>query len=174
VFEREGAISSRSGCPYSFASSITQINDPHRHRGQHFEAVQRVGSAVCALQRRLSTVERLRGIPHTGYDSHAAVANAGREDFLPCRSNRPQGERRISSPQTQYAIAIGCDISYDRQMVYADGLDLTSHEAIVAIGPTCRLCDRMDCEQRACPPLQHAFTINESVRGVSFYAPIRS
>jgi predicted transcriptional regulator len=32
----------------------------------------------------------------------------------------------------------------------------------------------MDCEQRAYPPVQHALTINENVRGVSFYAPLRT
>jgi predicted transcriptional regulator len=30
----------------------------------------------------------------------------------------------------------------------------------------------MDCEQRAFPALQHRLSINEHVRGVSFYAPI--
>jgi predicted transcriptional regulator len=41
----------------------------------------------------------------------------------------------------------------------------------LAIGTTCRLCERLDCEQRAFPPLQHGFTIDENVRGASFYAP---
>jgi predicted transcriptional regulator len=76
-------------------------------------------------------------------------------------------------PRTQFAIALGCDISYARDMVYADGLDLESREAVVPVGPTCRLCDRMDCEQRAYPPVQHALTVNEHVRGVSFYAPLK-
>jgi hypothetical protein len=31
----------------------------------------------------------------------------------------------------------------------------------------------MNCEQRAYPPLQHALAVNEHVRGVSFYAPVR-
>jgi predicted transcriptional regulator/DNA-binding XRE family transcriptional regulator len=76
------------------------------------------------------------------------------------------------APHTQYAIAIGCDVSHAREMVYADGLDLSNREAVVGIGPTCRLCDRMDCEQRAYPPLQHAFSVNEHVRGISFFAPL--
>jgi len=77
-------------------------------------------------------------------------------------------------PHTQFAIALGCDIAYARDMVYADGLDLDSREAAIPVGPTCRLCDRMDCEQRATPPVQHALTVNENVRGVSFYAPVRN
>jgi predicted transcriptional regulator/DNA-binding XRE family transcriptional regulator len=78
------------------------------------------------------------------------------------------------APRTQHAIALGCDVAYARDIVYADGLDLTSREAFVPVGPTCRLCDRMDCEQRAYPPLQSPLTVNENVRGISFYAPLRT
>jgi hypothetical protein len=34
------------------------------------------------------------------------------------------------------------------------------------------LCERLDCDQRAFPPLQHAVTVDENVRGRSFYAPV--
>lgn len=77
-------------------------------------------------------------------------------------------------PHTQFAIGLGCDVSYAHDMVYADGLDLESRGALTPVGPTCRLCDRMDCEQRAFPPVQHSLTVNEDVRGVSFYAPLRN
>ncbi len=36
----------------------------------------------------------------------------------------------------------------------------------------CRLCERMDCEQGAFPPLHHPLKVNENVRGVAFYAPV--
>jgi predicted transcriptional regulator len=78
------------------------------------------------------------------------------------------------TPRTQYAVALSCDVAYARDMVYADGLDLTNRDAFVPVGPTCRLCERLDCEQRAFPPLQHALTVNEQVRGVSFYAPVET
>jgi predicted transcriptional regulator/transcriptional regulator with XRE-family HTH domain len=74
-------------------------------------------------------------------------------------------------PRPQYAISMGCDVSHASKMVYADGLDLSSREALVPVGPSCRLCERMDCEQRAYPPLHHPFPIDENRRGVSFYAP---
>ena len=76
------------------------------------------------------------------------------------------------APRTRYAMSLGCDVSYANEMVYADGLDLSSQNAAAPVGPTCRLCDRMDCEQRAYPPIQHPFTVDEDVRGVSFYAPL--
>jgi len=76
------------------------------------------------------------------------------------------------SPHTVLAVGMGCEARHARQLVYADGVDIESREAIVPVGLTCRLCERMDCEQRAFPPLQHPLKVNENVRGVSFYAPV--
>jgi len=76
------------------------------------------------------------------------------------------------APRTVHAIALGCDAAHARELVYADGVDLASSEAVVPVGLTCRLCERMDCEQRAFPPLQHPLQVDENVRGVSFYAPV--
>ncbi len=69
------------------------------------------------------------------------------------------------------AVGIGCPVQDARKLVYADGYDLENLDAAVPIGTTCRLCERMDCEQRAFPALQHGMTIDENVRGRSFYAP---
>jgi predicted transcriptional regulator/transcriptional regulator with XRE-family HTH domain len=77
----------------------------------------------------------------------------------------------FSAPRPQYAIGLGCDISEASAMVYADGLNLTKRSAVVPVGPSCRLCERMDCEQRAYPPLNHPFPVDENRRGISFYAP---
>jgi len=75
------------------------------------------------------------------------------------------------SPHTVFALGLGCEIRHARQLVYAEGVDLDNREAAVPVGITCRLCERMECEQRAFPPLQHALLIDENVRGASFYAP---
>ncbi len=75
------------------------------------------------------------------------------------------------APSSLLALAIGCEVSHARQLVYADGVDLESSKAAVPVGITCRLCDRMDCEQRAFPPIQHPLKVTEDVRGVSFFAP---
>lgn len=56
-------------------------------------------------------------------------------------------------PKTHFAVAIGCDISYAREIVYADGIDLDNDEAVVPVGSSCRICDRSDCAQRAFAPL---------------------
>ena len=76
------------------------------------------------------------------------------------------------APRTPLAIAIGCEVGHARKMVYADGMDLESREAVVPVGLTCRLCERTDCEQRAFPPIQHPLAVEENVRGISFFAPV--
>jgi predicted transcriptional regulator len=72
-----------------------------------------------------------------------------------------------------HAISLGCDASHARDLVYGDGLDLTSTHAAVPIGITCRLCERTDCEQRAFPTIQRRLDLDENVRGASFYTPAR-
>jgi len=76
------------------------------------------------------------------------------------------------SPHTMFAIALGCEVRYARELVYADGVALENREAIVPVGITCRLCERTDCAQRAFPAIQHPLQVNENVRGISFYAPV--
>ncbi len=70
------------------------------------------------------------------------------------------------------AIGLGCRVEDAAAMVYADGVDLENPSAAVPVGVTCRLCDRRDCEARAFPPLQEGLSIDEDVRGASFYAPV--
>lgn len=81
-----------------------------------------------------------------------------------------KGARGHHAPKPVQAITIGCDVRVATEMVYADGFDLERLEAGVPIGPTCRVCDRTDCEQRAFPPMTQSLRIDPNVRGVSFYA----
>ncbi len=76
--------------------------------------------------------------------------------------------------QAMHAVSIGCEVHHAREMVYADGVAIENAEIPVPVGVTCRICERMDCDQRAFPPLQHPLTVDENVRGVSFYAPAES
>ncbi len=90
--------------------------------------------------------------------------------FWMARTVRKEGGR-FHAPRSVLAIGLGCEVSHARHLVYADGVDLSARGPVVPVGVTCRLCDRMDCEQRAFPPLQHPLQVNEHVRGLSFYAP---
>jgi predicted transcriptional regulator/transcriptional regulator with XRE-family HTH domain len=77
-------------------------------------------------------------------------------------------------PHTVQSIGMGCELRFAREVVYADGIDLDNLDAAVPVGVTCRLCEHLDCEQRAFPALQHPLRIDENLRGVSFYAPTGS
>ena len=76
-----------------------------------------------------------------------------------------------ASGDSMMAVGIGCPVNSARNIVYADGYDLDNLEAAVPIGTTCRLCERLDCDQRAFPPLQHGLVVDENFRGRSFYVP---
>ncbi|MBM3986005.1 MAG: ImmA/IrrE family metallo-endopeptidase [Planctomycetes bacterium] len=93
----------------------------------------------------------------------------GTRYFCIARTVRKEGGG-FHVPQSRLAIGLGCEIGHARELVYADGYDLENEDADVPIGTTCRLCERNDCRQRAFPPLQHPFTVDENVRGLSFYA----
>ena len=96
----------------------------------------------------------------------------GKTYFWVARTVRREGGGGgFHAPRSLVAVGLGCEVSHARSLVYADGMDLGSGSAVVPVGITCRLCERMDCEQRAFPPLQHPLRVDEDVRGVSFFAP---
>jgi len=95
----------------------------------------------------------------------------GRKYFCIART-LVRSARGHNTPEAIYAITLGCELRYAPEMVYADGVNLESDDVAVPVGPTCRLCDRMDCEQRAFPPLAAPLEIDENTRGISFYAPV--
>ncbi|MFQ5971153.1 MAG: short-chain fatty acyl-CoA regulator family protein [Alphaproteobacteria bacterium] len=70
---------------------------------------------------------------------------------------------------TYHSICLGCEIGYARELVYADGIDLEDTSLAVPIGASCRICERMDCRQRAFPPVAHRLNFDENTRGLSAY-----
>jgi predicted transcriptional regulator len=97
----------------------------------------------------------------------------GRTYFCVARTVE-RGPRRYHSPPALHAICLGCRVEFARDLVYSDGVDLENTAVAVPVGITCRLCERLDCEQRAFPPLQRTLHIDENQRGVSFYASLKS
>ncbi|MFZ3468214.1 short-chain fatty acyl-CoA regulator family protein [Streptomyces sp. 4.24] len=65
-------------------------------------------------------------------------------------------------PGKTFAIGLGCEIRHASRLVYADGLDLDNTAAATPIGMGCRLCERLDCPQRAVPPLGRPLAIDEN------------
>ncbi|MET7550364.1 short-chain fatty acyl-CoA regulator family protein [Streptomyces sp. NPDC005479] len=65
-------------------------------------------------------------------------------------------------PGKTFAIGLGCEIRHASRLVYSDGLDLGDASAATPIGMGCRICERLDCPQRAVPPLGRPLTIDEN------------
>ena len=72
-------------------------------------------------------------------------------------------------PRSYQAIGLGCEIGQASKLVYADGIDLDRPERATPIGVSCRICPRMDCGQRAFPPVAHALETDINARGASAY-----
>jgi predicted transcriptional regulator/DNA-binding XRE family transcriptional regulator len=96
----------------------------------------------------------------------------GRTYFCIARSLR-KGGGGYHVPPSRFAVGLGCEIAHAHELVYADGVDLENPRTIVPIGPGCRLCERLDCRQRAFPPIRHHPVVDENVRGLSAYVSAR-
>ena len=69
----------------------------------------------------------------------------------------------------RYAVALGCEIEHARDFIYADGLDPSSPHTATPIGISCRICPRLDCDQRAFPPSDRAIIVDPHKRDVVPY-----
>ncbi|MEU7133465.1 short-chain fatty acyl-CoA regulator family protein [Streptomyces sp. NPDC046261] len=65
-------------------------------------------------------------------------------------------------PGKTFAIGLGCEVRHASRLVYSDGLDLGNTSAATPIGMGCRVCERLDCPQRAVPPLGRPLSIDEN------------
>jgi hypothetical protein len=74
------------------------------------------------------------------------------------------------APKRIFAVALGCDARFADRLVYAKGLNLVDPDAATLIGAGCKVCDRVDCAQRAFPQLGRTLQIDENQRGFAPYA----
>ncbi|MEU6061187.1 short-chain fatty acyl-CoA regulator family protein [Streptomyces sp. NPDC047097] len=65
-------------------------------------------------------------------------------------------------PGKTYAVGLGCELRHAGRLVYSDGLDLGSGSAATPIGMGCRVCERLDCPQRAAPALGRRLDVDEN------------
>lgn len=109
---------------------------------------------------------------------HEAVAIPDR--ILVQHSETPDGVRYVSMAKglvkpsgsfhrrpRRYAVLLGCEAAHAADFVYADAIDRAAKP--VGIGPSCRLCPREDCDQRAFPPADRAIAVEADVRRVVPY-----
>jgi predicted transcriptional regulator/DNA-binding XRE family transcriptional regulator len=77
-----------------------------------------------------------------------------------------RGRAGWGAADAMFAVGIGCALRYAEQLVYSDGMDLSTDHA-VEIGVTCRTCPRERCEQRAVPASALPLRVDPDVRQVS-------
>ncbi|GAA2059750.1 short-chain fatty acyl-CoA regulator family protein [Streptomyces carpaticus] len=65
-------------------------------------------------------------------------------------------------PRKTFAIGLGCELRHAGRLVYSDGLDLSQTAAATPVGMGCRICERLDCPQRAVPPLGRRLAFDEN------------
>ena len=73
-------------------------------------------------------------------------------------------------PEHLRSIGLGCEIGYADRLVYSSGCKLDDEAAVTQIGVNCFLCDRVDCDERAFPPLKRRIAVDENIRGSSAYS----
>ena len=80
-----------------------------------------------------------------------------------------KGVGRYGQKKSMLSIGLGCEAKYAKEFVYTENLDLYDKKSELPIGVSCRTCDRLDCSQRAFPPLHKKFDVDLNSRGVSVY-----
>jgi predicted transcriptional regulator/DNA-binding XRE family transcriptional regulator len=75
---------------------------------------------------------------------------------------------RHGAEEADLAIGLGCELKYASKLIYSRGLDLAAPDA-TEIGPTCRMCERPACPQRAAEPVSRMLMIDDFAKYVSPY-----
>ena len=101
---------------------------------------------------------------------NAAVSKMSNgEKYICIARTVEKGIGKHGMEKTLLSIGLGCQAKYAKDFVYADSLNLDDKKTETPIGVNCRTCDRMDCQQRAFPPLHKKFDIDLNKRGISVY-----
>ena len=83
-----------------------------------------------------------------------------------------KGIEKHGMPKSFVSIGLGCDMKYAKDLVYSEGIDLTNRKLQMPIGVSCRICPRVECQQRAFPPIDKELKLDIKYRGTSPYVTI--
>ena len=100
----------------------------------------------------------------------AAVSKMSNGEKYVCIARTVEkGIGRFGKSKSILSIGLGCEAKYAKEFVYSENLNLNDKATEIPIGVSCRTCDRLDCSQRAFPPLHKKFDVDINLRGVSVY-----
>lgn len=78
--------------------------------------------------------------------------------------------RRVAGLQAgledELVVGLGCELKHADKLVYARGLNIASPVA-VEIGPSCRICERPACPQRAAAPINRTLLVEETSKSIT-------
>jgi predicted transcriptional regulator/transcriptional regulator with XRE-family HTH domain len=83
-----------------------------------------------------------------------------------------KGVEKHGMPKSFVSIGLGCDMKYAKDLVYSEGIDLSNKKLQMPIGVSCRICPRVECQQRAFPPIDKELRLDINYRGTSPYVTI--
>ena len=83
-----------------------------------------------------------------------------------------KGIEKHGMPKSFVSIGLGCDMQYAKELTYSEGMDLQNKKLETPIGVSCRICPRVDCQQRAFPPIDKDLKLDIGYRGTSPYVTI--
>ena len=100
----------------------------------------------------------------------AAVSKMSNGEKYVCIAKTVEkGVGRFGKTKSILSIGLGCEAKYAKDFVYTENLNINEKKTEIPIGVSCRTCDRLDCSQRAFPPLHKKFDVDINSRGISVY-----
>ena len=100
----------------------------------------------------------------------AAVSKMSNGEKYVCIARTVEkGIGRFGQSKSILSIGLGCEAKYAKDFIYTENMDITNKKTEIPIGVSCRTCDRLDCSQRAFPPLHKKFDVDINNRGVSVF-----
>ena len=100
----------------------------------------------------------------------AAVSKMSNGEKYVCIAKTVEkGIGRFGQSKSILSIGLGCEAKYAKDFIYTENMDISDKKTEIPIGVSCRTCDRLDCSQRAFPPLHKKFDVDINNRGVSVY-----
>ena len=100
----------------------------------------------------------------------AAVSKMSNGEKYVCIAKTVEkGIGRFGKSKSILSIGLGCEAKYAKDFIYTENMDISDKKTEIPIGVSCRTCDRLNCSQRAFPPLHKKFDVDINNRGVSVY-----
>jgi len=100
----------------------------------------------------------------------AAVSKMSNGEKYVCIARTVEkGIGRFGQSKSILSIGLGCEAKYAKDFIYTENMDIANKKTEIPIGVSCRTCDRLDCSQRAFPPLHKKFDVDINNRGVSVF-----